>query len=308
LLNASLGPYPNSIERSAVSASRGFACVYGSPECGQFKGRVGARQHWSCLPGRIFSAVATGLPKSMPGLREDDRVLLASVAAWGVFGAVPALAAEIASDAMQYGRPDEPTELALRATLQAAIGTDIPIEVEAAGRALLQQATGKGQVSPESRLLLSLTQIQLKPTATIPKELAHDPTAKAYVVQHLGNKAQEAFWVIPVDSAGLARSLVEVGIGHYHSVGVPTPAVLTAVLHAGTDLFWVAHNHPSGNVSPSADDAALTKQLAISARSVRLHLVDHVIVGPGGGSASLADLGKYEADWGELSDAGHEPV
>jgi DNA repair protein RadC len=39
------------------------------------------------------------------------------------------------------------------------------------------------------------------------------------------------------------------------------------------------HNHPSGDPSPSADDAALTARLEAAAAVLDLTLLDHLIVG-----------------------------
>lgn len=287
-----------------------YQCVYQSPACARFtfKGRVGARQHWSCLPGSIFSAVVTGLARSSPSLREDDRVLLASVAAWAAFGATPALAASIANDALGALSSGNGATRALRAAIETSLGTDMPTQIEQAGRSLFAHATGRGVESPQSTVVVAITELQLKAVSTVPRELVHDPSAETYVRRHLGAKAQEAFWVVPIDASRRARSIVEVSVGAYHSVGAPFPVVLSAVIASGTDVFWVAHNHPSGDVGPSQMDVELTDQLGLAASALGLHLVDHVIVGPGGNSASLSDLGHYEEDWGELDGPGHAPA
>jgi DNA repair protein RadC len=41
----------------------------------------------------------------------------------------------------------------------------------------------------------------------------------------------------------------------------------------------VAHNHPSGDPSPSEADIRLTRRLSEAARILQIQLVDHVIVG-----------------------------
>ena len=286
-----------------------YRCAYGSPACAdvEFKGTLGARQHWSCLPGTIYSGVATGLKRSLPHLREDDRALLAAVAAWAAFGATPALSALIADEVVHEGRSAERSR-AMAEALRTTLGADVPAEVEEAGRLLLAHASGTTPASPQVRPVLGLAQLHLGGAHLPADELEGDASGERYVIRHLGKRAQEAFWVVPIDAGSRARAIVEVGVGKYHSVGVPIPAVLTAVLTSGTDLFWVAHNHPSGEVSPSAADADLTALLAVAAQQVDLHLVDHVIVGPGMISTSLARLGLHVSDWGDLADPGHEPA
>ncbi|MCR1901209.1 JAB domain-containing protein [Ligilactobacillus apodemi] len=46
-----------------------------------------------------------------------------------------------------------------------------------------------------------------------------------------------------------------------------------------TARFIVVHNHPSGQVSPSANDLAVTKRLATSGELLGITLLDHIIVG-----------------------------
>ena len=53
----------------------------------------------------------------------------------------------------------------------------------------------------------------------------------------------------------------------------------------------VAHNHPSGGLTPSDQDRALTRRLSSALSLVDIRLLDHFIVGFGD-SVSLASLGE----------------
>jgi DNA repair protein RadC len=57
--------------------------------------------------------------------------------------------------------------------------------------------------------------------------------------------------------------------------------IFRAVIQAGGSRFIVAHNHPSGNVEPSVDDIAVTKQLLQAAQTLAIPLLDHLIIGNG---------------------------
>ncbi|THH39846.1 RadC family protein [Neolewinella litorea] len=52
----------------------------------------------------------------------------------------------------------------------------------------------------------------------------------------------------------------------------------TALQHGSVTSLVLAHNHPSGQLQPSAADIRLTAKLARAARSLDLHLLDHLIV------------------------------
>ena len=54
-----------------------------------------------------------------------------------------------------------------------------------------------------------------------------------------------------------------------------------ACLTPGTTGVMVVHNHPSGDPSPSPDDARLTLRLCAAADVLDMPLLDHLIVGDG---------------------------
>lgn len=63
-----------------------------------------------------------------------------------------------------------------------------------------------------------------------------------------------------------------------------------ALLHNATALV-IAHNHPSGALKPSRQDDALTKQVKDACQTMRIHLLDHIIV-TDAGFYSYNDEGK----------------
>ncbi|MFQ6105661.1 MAG: RadC family protein, partial [Candidatus Hydrothermarchaeaceae archaeon] len=60
----------------------------------------------------------------------------------------------------------------------------------------------------------------------------------------------------------------------------PRELFKTAVLESAASVI-LAHNHPSGDPSPSKDDIALTKRLAKAGELLGILLLDHVIIGDG---------------------------
>src|SRR6185369_15941711 len=99
----------------------------------------------------------------------------------------------------------------------------------------------------------------------------------------LANSTQERLWIITFDSIEQVRTVNEVAVGGYHELDIPIPAVLTAVLLAGTDRFVAAHNHPSGDITPTTMDVQMTQIVMTAANAAGLMFEDHLIVGPRGG-------------------------
>lgn len=74
----------------------------------------------------------------------------------------------------------------------------------------------------------------------------------------------------------------------------PAEVIRWALLTNAVSLV-VVHNHPSGDASPSAEDAALTDRLARAANLLSLRLLDHVITTENGEYFSFLDAGLLPA-------------
>ncbi len=61
----------------------------------------------------------------------------------------------------------------------------------------------------------------------------------------------------------------------------PREVVKEALKHNAAAVI-LAHNHPSGHVSPSPDDLRLTEDLRALLRHLDVRVVDHLIVGGNG--------------------------
>lgn len=57
--------------------------------------------------------------------------------------------------------------------------------------------------------------------------------------------------------------------------------IFREVIRQGATRAIVSHNHPSGNLEPSPEDIALTKQLLAGAQFLAIPLLDHLILGNG---------------------------
>lgn len=66
--------------------------------------------------------------------------------------------------------------------------------------------------------------------------------------------------------------------------------VVKRALELGAAALIMVHNHPTGDVTPSGADIAVTKQVAEAAERLGIALHDHVIVAPGD-HASFKSLG-----------------
>ena len=92
---------------------------------------------------------------------------------------------------------------------------------------------------------------------------------------------REGFFVLPLDDVGRTLSApVMVSLGHETGTAVVDPGeVFREALKAGAKSIIVAHNHPSGDLTPSDADLQMTARLAKVAELIGIRFVDHIVVG-----------------------------
>jgi DNA repair protein RadC len=76
--------------------------------------------------------------------------------------------------------------------------------------------------------------------------------------------------------------------------------VFAAAITARATAIVLAHNHPSGDPEPSAQDLSLTRQLFEAGRLLGIKVLDHVVVGDGT-YASLMERGELPGSGGRES-------
>jgi DNA repair protein RadC len=104
------------------------------------------------------------------------------------------------------------------------------------------------------------------------------PGAALHLLQGLRAAAREEVWVLLLDARHRLLSVEPVVAGSLNSARLLPRDVLAPALRAGAAALIVAHNHPSGEVTPSRADRLVTAALRDASRLVGLPLLDHLIV------------------------------
>jgi DNA repair protein RadC len=89
----------------------------------------------------------------------------------------------------------------------------------------------------------------------------------------------EKFWVLCLNRRNRLRKRVEVSSGIATAALAHPREVFRSAIRESAAAVVCAHNHPSGDPSPSAADIQLTRQLREAAAAVDIPLLDHVIIG-----------------------------
>ena len=122
--------------------------------------------------------------------------------------------------------------------------------------------------------------------------LSEPGIAAATLAPLLAHEAVEVFAVACLSTKHRLLAWHLLSRGTRTSTVVSLPDVFVpACLTPGTTALLVAHNHPSGDPTPSIDDVRLTERLSRAADVIDIPLLDHLIVGDAGRYYSFREAG-----------------
>jgi len=103
--------------------------------------------------------------------------------------------------------------------------------------------------------------------------------AASFLQSYLGNDPRERFAVIYLDTRHCVIGTHDAHIGTatgswFHPREVFCPAVALAAT-----AIIAAHNHPSGDPTPSAEDRAVTERLQEAGKIMGIDVLDHIVMG-----------------------------
>lgn len=111
-----------------------------------------------------------------------------------------------------------------------------------------------------------------------------------YFLQHPSND-QERFIVALLNTKNTVQSVVTVTTGTLDASLVHPREVFKPAIIEGSCNILIAHNHPSGDPTPSRQDREVLKQLEEAGKILGIKVLDHIVFGDGTGeTVSLREL------------------
>jgi DNA repair protein RadC len=114
-----------------------------------------------------------------------------------------------------------------------------------------------------------------------------------YLYHHIGDKRRELFKVIFLNSKNQVIAADTLSEGTLTASSVYPREVIQAALGHDAAALIFAHNHPSGDPKPSAEDVAITRQLIFACKVMGMVVHEHIIIGDNH-YFSFADQGYIE--------------
>ena len=92
---------------------------------------------------------------------------------------------------------------------------------------------------------------------------------------------REQFVVAYLNGQNMLISTEPLFIGSITTSAVYPREVDQRILDVGAAAVMFAHNHPSGETTPSSSDRAVTKKLQTALKAIDVEVLDHLIIGAG---------------------------
>lgn len=103
-----------------------------------------------------------------------------------------------------------------------------------------------------------------------------------HMKHHFEHLDHEEFWVLLISQSGKPIREVKIGQGGVTGTAVDVKLIMKAAIDNLASAMILFHNHPSGNLSPSSQDIALTDKIKDAAKFIDTRVNDHIIVTDGG--------------------------
>ena len=196
---------------------------------------------------------------------------------------------EIIELLLTFGTPRSDCKEAARAALSQF--KTLPAVLDAAP-VQLQQVKGIGSKNIFALQFIQGVARRYLRQRIVGKQYVHSSREVAdYLLHSMRGLQHEVLTVVFLDAA---HAIIDVSVVAEGTVTVntvyPRELIKVALARNATALV-IAHNHPSGSLTPSRQDEELTRSLHLVCSFMHISLLDHLIIGAGDQVYSFADSG-----------------
>ena len=197
--------------------------------------------------------------------------------------------AEIIELLLTFGTPRSDCKEAARELL-ARFGS-LPAVLDAAP-VQLQQVKGVGPKNTFALHFIQGVARRYLHQRVVGKEYVRSSREVAdYLIHSMRGLQHEVLTVVFLDAAHAVIDATVVAEGTVTVNTIYPRELVKAALARNASALVIAHNHPSGSLTPSRQDSELTRSLYLVCSFMHLDLLDHLIIGAGDQVYSFADQG-----------------
>lgn len=141
------------------------------------------------------------------------------------------------------------------------------------GLGAAKAATVKAAIEIGRRLLLSGgdDRFQIRSPADV----------AALLMLEMSHLDQEHLRTVLLDTKNRVQQVATIYVGSVNSAQIRVGEVFKAAVRQNSTALIVAHNHPSGDPTPSPEDVLITRQIVDAGKLLDIDVLDHLVIGRG---------------------------
>ena len=123
------------------------------------------------------------------------------------------------------------------------------------------------------------------------RKVVKSPQDAANYFNDMGTLEQEVMRTLLLDTKNRVLAAPTIYRGSLHTTVIRINELFREAVRQNCASIIVAHNHPSGDPTPSPEDIAVTREIVQAGKILDIDVLDHVVVGAGEKFVSLKERG-----------------
>jgi DNA repair protein RadC len=120
---------------------------------------------------------------------------------------------------------------------------------------------------------LQLAAPEQRPQVTTPLDAAN------LLMMEMGILEQEHFRIMLLDTKNFLLASPTLYIGSVNTSVIRIAEVFRSAVRQNATAMILAHNHPSGDPTPSPEDVMVTRQMVKAGKLLEIEVLDHIVIG-----------------------------
>jgi DNA repair protein RadC len=141
------------------------------------------------------------------------------------------------------------------------------------GMGVAKAATVKAALEIGRRLLLAGPDERM--------QIKSPSDAATLLMVEMGHLDQEHLRAVLLDTKNRVQQVATIYIGSVNSAQIRVGEVFKEAIRRNSAALIVAHNHPSGDPTPSPEDILVTRQIVEAGKLLDVECLDHLVIGRG---------------------------
>jgi DNA repair protein RadC len=117
------------------------------------------------------------------------------------------------------------------------------------------------------------------------------PADVADLLHDMAFLEQEQMRVVLLDTKNNVIDTATIYAGSVNTTVIRIAELMRAAVRTNATAMLVAHNHPSGDPTPSPEDVAVTREIVHAGKLLDIDCLDHIVIGEAGKFVSLKERG-----------------